>query len=222
MSASLLRPGSGPHANSPLLPGDGALRLTVGFGNVRVTKRAIVHAPLRCSGSAGFCGEVLTIRGSTLGGAMVFKSSDDAITFASGKAGGLARGWSWRSVALVLVLVAGSMVASAAGSTASTGSTTATTAFRARSLPATQVHRVSPLTPNGHLRPGYHVTKHHPARCFGHSWLNGQTYHCENGVEAHEYDPCWKFSARSVVCLRNPWDRTLVRLHLKKIGRAHV
>ena len=149
---------------------------------------------------------------------MVFKSTDHAITFASGKAGGRLSGWSWRRVALVLVLVAGSMLASAAGSAASTSPTAAATALRARSLPATQVHRVSPLTPSGHLRPGYHVTKHHPARCFGHSFLNGQAYHCENGVDGHQYDPCWKFSARSVVCLQTPWDRTLVRLHLKRIG----
>jgi hypothetical protein len=144
---------------------------------------------------------------------VVLKSTDDVKTFAAGKAGGRVSGLSWRGVALVLVLVAGSLVASAAGSTASTSPTTAKTAVQARSLPATQVHRVSPLTPNGHRRPGYRVTQHRRATCTSPSFLNGRLYHCEND-RAREFDPCWKASARSVLCLRGPWSHKLIRLHL--------
>jgi hypothetical protein len=148
---------------------------------------------------------------------MVLKSTDDARNFAVGKAGGRISGSPWRGVALVLALVAGSMAATAAGSNASTSPTTATTALQARSSSATQVHRVSPVTPNRHLRPGYRVTKHRPARCTSPSFLNGRLYHCEND-RAREFDPCWKASARSVFCLRGPWSHKVIRLHLRQRG----
>ena len=80
---------------------------------------------------------------------------------------------------------------------------------------ATTVHRVTPLTKQGHLRGRYEVARRAKGYCWTTSFVHGRLYRCFRGNLIQ--DPCWKLSGRpSVVCLGVPWSTSVTRLKLTR------
>jgi hypothetical protein len=84
---------------------------------------------------------------------------------------------------------------------------------------ATVVVQTSPVGPSGHLLPGYRVARHlSGATCKSHSPETGNAYSCH---VQFGYDPCWLTAKRAyVVCLSQPYDRKVVRLHVARYVNA--
>jgi hypothetical protein len=84
---------------------------------------------------------------------------------------------------------------------------------------ATAVVQTSPVGPSGHLLPGYRVARHYSgATCKSHSPETGNAYSCH---VRFGYDPCWLTAKRAyVVCLSQPYDRKVTRLHVARYVNA--
>ena len=121
-----------------------------------------------------------------------------------------------RSAARVMGAVVGVLVLSAG--VAATGITPTArlldTAATRTSRQPTTVTRVSPVTANGGLRPGYVVQHSGRGHCWTTSFVHGRAYRCFQGNRI--MDPCWKASTNSVVCLLLPWSSKVTRLRLTK------
>jgi hypothetical protein len=77
---------------------------------------------------------------------------------------------------------------------------------------------IRPVDADGHLRPGYHVTRHHGrASCLLGGIAVGTAYRCFAGND-HIYDPCWLQAGGTdhVLCLVTPWRQGVVRLHVTR------
>ena len=63
-----------------------------------------------------------------------------------------------------------------------------------------------PVDANGHLQPGYQITKRHGhANCLASSEATGNAYRCFAGHIV--YDPCWVEGTKTfVICLAAPWS----------------
>lgn len=81
-------------------------------------------------------------------------------------------------------------------------------------LPATRIHRVSPVTAAGRLAPGYRVTDSGRGHCFSTSLVDDRLWRCFRGSNTI-LDPCWQArSAGTVLCLPEPWSREVTRVRL--------
>jgi hypothetical protein len=77
---------------------------------------------------------------------------------------------------------------------------------------------VRPLDAHGHLLPDYRVTQRlGGTRCLLGGIAVGTAYRCFAGNN-QIFDPCWVQDSTSphVICLQDPWHRTVVRLHVTK------
>jgi hypothetical protein len=87
----------------------------------------------------------------------------------------------------------------------------------ASAVPRTTIRAgVTPFTADGHLRSALRVTREAPGSCGpGSDSLPNNVYRCFSGHNV--LDPCWRdwrASVPAVVCLEEPWARTVVRLRL--------
>jgi hypothetical protein len=75
---------------------------------------------------------------------------------------------------------------------------------------------VTPFTADGHLRSGLRVGREARGSCEpGSDSMPNNVYGCFSGQDV--LDPCWRdwrAPARAVICLEEPWARTVVRLGL--------
>lgn len=97
----------------------------------------------------------------------------------------------------------------------------AATALLVAALPATagaaahtRVVRVSPLTRSGQVRPGLRVVTTKPGTCQPFSEVVAGAYRCFSDSNL-VLDPCWRKSAHTVICLPNPWARTVTRMRVR-------
>ena len=106
---------------------------------------------------------------------------------------------------------------------------TATPALAANSGPSTRppvddtvatlVVHVRPTTAGGHKLPRYRVIRTlNGYDCEPFSEVVGGAYRCFG--PKYVIDPCWLQNADSIeaLCLARPWDKTVWRLHLSKLG----
>ena len=127
-----------------------------------------------------------------------------------------------RAAATIVALLIG-VTGAAVAAPVSSGSPRSEAAHSRQVVDHTRVIRISPVTREGHLSHGFHVThRDGRATCWTQSIAVAHAFRCMNG-RSSILDPCWvqRVTGHWVICLEAPWERKVVRLHVTK-GFAHL